>query len=109
MESEPLPQPEPPPVPEAKPEPETAEKYNYVLPVVSLVLGLIGMCAWLFPVWGLPLAVAGLTLGVLGRRSSYPHVATAAIVLCGLGIIASIANLALGADLGIAGPFRLLR
>jgi hypothetical protein len=109
MESEALPQPQPPAADESAPQPENAEKRDYVLPVASLLLGLIGLCAWLLPFWGLPLAVAGLILGVLGRRSSYPNIATAAVVLCGLGIIASIANLALGADLGITGWLSFLR
>lgn len=80
---------------------ETPAEGNYVLAVISLVLGAVSLCAWLLPICGFPVAIIGLIFGVLGRGSTYPHIAAAGFILCGLGLIASIANVAFGAYLGV--------
>lgn len=66
--------------------------------IAALVLGIIGLVAWLFPICGLPVAIVGLILGFIGRRSPARRtMATIGIVLCIIGLVLSIGDIALGA------------
>ncbi|GEM_PF-831555 len=64
--------------------------------IASLVLGLIGLLVWLLPILGVPLTIIGLVLGVYSRTSPKRKLAIAGIVLCIIGLLASITNSALG-------------
>lgn len=75
--------------------------------VASLVLGLIGMVAWFIPLFGLPITIVGLVLGIKGLASSRRGLATAGVVLCIIGLVASIANSAIGAYMGGTGQHPL--
>jgi len=70
--------------------------------VASLVLGLIGLAAWLLPIIGLPVTIIGLVMGAKGRRSR-PGMAGAGIVLSIIGLVLSLINAAYGAYLGATG------
>ena len=71
--------------------------------IVSLALGVLGLAAAAVPLYGFlmsfPLVIAGMVPGVLVLRRSERkrQVATAAVVLCGLGFLAAIFNLLLSA------------
>ncbi|MFZ0544319.1 MAG: hypothetical protein WAM60_02705 [Candidatus Promineifilaceae bacterium] len=69
----------------------------------SLIIGIISLCAWLFPICGLPLAIAGAVLGFLGRDSSKRTMALIGLALSVVAIVLSIINAALGAYLGATG------
>lgn len=62
----------------------------------SLILGIIGMVAWLLPIAGLPVNIVGLALGTRGRRSSARALATWGVVLSSIGLGLSIVNAVLG-------------
>jgi hypothetical protein len=68
--------------------------------VTSLILGLLALIAWFFPIVGVLVAVAGLITGILGVGSAHSGLATAGITLSIIGLVASIANAAIGAYKG---------
>lgn len=79
-------------------------KSNYhVLALASLAIGVINLCAWLFPICGAPLSIAGLILGFLARNSSQRNLAFIGIGLCCLGLVLSVGNALYGAYLGATG------
>jgi hypothetical protein len=69
----------------------------------SLCLGLFGLLAWFLPIIGLPTTITGLVLGIKSVNGPRRGMATAGIVLCIIGLVASIANAAIGAYLGATG------
>ena len=77
--------------------------------IASLVLGIIGLFAWCLPILGLPITIVGLVLGIKAISGPSRGLATAGIVLCILGLVASIANAAIGAYMGATGQHPLLR
>lgn len=61
--------------------------------IISLVLGIFNLCAWLFPICGFPLAIAGVVLGYLGMKSpEQKNLAIAGMALSGLGLLLACAN-----------------
>jgi hypothetical protein len=62
------------------------------LAIASLVVGVINLCAWLLPICGGPLAIAGLVLGYLGLKSSQRNLAIAGMVLSGITLCLAIVN-----------------
>ncbi len=75
--------------------------------IASLVLGILGIFGWCIPIVGLPMAIVGLILGVKDLDSPKRGIAIAGIVLCGIGVVLSIVNGAIGAYLAVTGrhPF----
>ena len=65
--------------------------------IASLVLGILSWCAWLFPICGGLVAVAGIVLGVLGMKSSKKNMAIAGIVIAAIGLILTLINAVAGA------------
>ena len=80
-----------------------ADKNSEYMAIGSLVLGVIVLCAWFVPICGVPLSIAGIVLGYLGRESAQRTMAIIGIILCCLGLIGSIINAAVGAYLGATG------
>lgn len=76
---------------------------NYVMAIISLIAGLISLVAWLLPVCGLPVALTGLILGIVGRDSSRRGMAIAGIVTSIIGLVLVIGSAAFGAYLGATG------
>ena len=74
--------------------------------IASLCLGLLGLVAWLLPIIGLPVTITGLVLGIQSRSGPRKGMATAGIVLCIIGLVASSVNAAIGAYLGATGQLR---
>lgn len=82
-----------------------------VFPVVSLLLGILSIFAWLIPTLGLPITLLGLIIGVQTLRGvGMPNLrrvekgmAVAAVVLCSLGLLATIGNFAYRAYLVVTG------
>jgi len=69
----------------------------------SLVLGIIGLIAWFLPLIGFPVTITGLVLGIKGMKSIKRDKAVAGVVLCIIGLVATIVNSAIGAFLGALG------
>ena len=70
--------------------------------ILGLVLGVIDLFAWLLPICGFPLAIAGLVLGFAGLKSNRRTMAIVAIVLSGIGLIAATGNALIGALLAVS-------
>lgn len=71
--------------------------------IASLVLGIIGMVAWVIPLFGIPTTVVGLVLGIKGLKSQNKGMAVAGVTLSIIGLVASIINMSIGAYMGATG------
>ena len=60
--------------------------------VASLVLGIVSMLAWLYPLAGLPISAVGLGLGIAGRQSSGRGLAIGGIATSAVGLGLSLVN-----------------
>jgi len=65
--------------------------------VASLVLGIVGLLAWLLPVVGLPVTIVGMSFGIIERQSAKRKIAIIGLVFSIVGLCASVGNAALGA------------
>jgi hypothetical protein len=74
----------------------------------SLVLGIIGLVAWVFPLIGLPVTIAGLVFGIKGWKSTKHTLAVAGVVLSIVGLIFTIVNMSIGAYMGATGQHPLV-
>jgi hypothetical protein len=77
--------------------------------VTSLVLGIIGMMAWLLPIIGLPITIVGLVQGIYGMRTTQRGMAIAGMILSIIGLIFTIINATIGAYMGATGQIPWLR
>ena len=73
------------------------------LSIAALVLGLVGLLAWILPIIGLPVGVVGLVLGIVGIKKGARKRAVAGIVLCIISLVLTIANASIGAYMGYKG------
>ena len=71
--------------------------------IASMVLGIVGLVAWLIPLFGAPITIIGLVLGIYGLRSSNRGMATAGVIMCIIGLVATTVNASIGAYLGCTG------
>jgi uncharacterized membrane protein len=71
--------------------------------VTSLVLGIVGMLAWLLPIIGLPVSITGLVFGVRSMNSVNKGMAIAGLTLSIIGVVLSIINASIGAYMGATG------
>lgn len=73
------------------------------LSIASMVLGICGFLAWCIPLFGLPVCVTGLILGILGVGKGSKGMAIAGIIMCSITLILTIINSAIGAYMGATG------
>lgn len=71
--------------------------------IAALVLGIVGLFAWLIPLIGFPVTIVGLILGVLGMKSENRGMAIAGVVLNIIFLVVTIVNSAIGAYMGSTG------
>jgi hypothetical protein len=76
--------------------------------VLSLLFGIFSLGAWIIPLFGIPLAIAGLVFGIKGFAHSRTKAARIGIVLSIIGLVLSAANAAIGAYLGATGQHTLV-
>ncbi|MCB9110712.1 MAG: hypothetical protein H6634_05650 [Anaerolineales bacterium] len=93
------------PSPSQPPSPAPASGGNArVMSIASLVIGVINLCAWFFPICGVPLGIVGIVLGYLGMKDpSQKTMAIIGIALSALGLLAACVNGAIGAYMGLSG------
>ncbi len=72
--------------------------------IAALVIGIVGLLTWCLPILGVPLAIIGIVLGVMGMKSSKRTLAIIGLVLCALSLLAGIVNGVLGAVLAVSDP-----
>jgi hypothetical protein len=66
------------------------ERTNKIFAALSLVLGFFSLIAALIPVCGFVTALAGIGLGIFGRRSASRKLAIVGIAICVFGLIFSV-------------------
>ena len=93
--------PQPPiaPIPSESPLPPSSDGKA----TASLILGICTLFLWLCPLIGLAGAITGLVLGIQSRKRHPGAMATAGIILCVLGGIASLINMVIGIILALTG------
>ena len=91
--------------PEPSSTPSPAPKGNEgTFAAVSLMTGVVSLCAWLIPLCGGPLSIAAIVLGYLALKDpSRKTLAIAGIAMGAIGIIATCINGAVGAYMGFTG------
>lgn len=60
--------------------------------IASLVLGICGLLAWCFPLFGYPINIVGIILGVIGMKKGGRGMAIAGIVCSVIGLVLTIIN-----------------
>ena len=65
----------------------TLQKQTSGKNIAALVLGLIGIFAWLIPIIGLPIGIVGLVMGIMGMKRCGKGMAIAGIVLSVLCLV----------------------
>jgi hypothetical protein len=83
-------------------EPPQQDKKGFA--IAALVLGILSLCAWLFPICGFPIAIAGVILGILGLKSSSRTLAIVGLVLSGLALLLSLCNAVAGGVMSVTNP-----
>ena len=71
--------------------------------IAALVLGIVGMLAWIIPIVGLPIGIIGLIMGILSVTKSGNGMAIAGIVLSIICLVLTIINASIGAYQGYHG------
>ncbi|MFA6099081.1 MAG: hypothetical protein WCV50_06125 [Patescibacteria group bacterium] len=69
----------------------------------GMILGIIGLLAWLLPFIGYPVTIVGLVLSIRGLKSTKQKQAIAGIIMNGIGLVATVVNSVIGAYLGATG------
>jgi len=80
-----------------------------ILAILSLVLGILGLCGWIVPLCGAPIALAAIVLGILGIGSEGKAMAIIGLVMGGLSLVATVVNMAIGAHMAMSGQNPFLR
>ncbi len=75
--------------------------------IAGLVIGIINLCTWWFPICGAPIAIVGIILSALGLKSA-KGMALAGIILSGLGLLLGIGLVIFGNILGSSNIFNTM-
>ncbi|MCD8500930.1 MAG: hypothetical protein LRY71_03685 [Bacillaceae bacterium] len=70
--------------------------------IASLVLGLVGLLAWFIPLFGYPVTITGLVLGIKGKRSKNRGIAIAGITLSTIFLVITVINSILGVIIALS-------
>ncbi len=73
------------------------------LSITSMILGLIGLIAWLLPLVGYPVIIPGLILGIIGKNQGGRTYAITGIILCSITLVLTLINSGLGIYLQVRG------
>ncbi|HIZ55961.1 MAG TPA: zinc-ribbon domain-containing protein [Firmicutes bacterium] len=65
--------------------------------VAAMILGLVGVFAWILPLVGFPVTIVGLILGIISRNSTSRGMAIAGIVLSSIFLVVTLINSVAGA------------
>ena len=65
--------------------------------IASLVLGICGLIAWYNPLFGYPIAIVGIILGIIGKKKGGKRMAIAGIICSAISLVATLANSIAGA------------
>lgn len=71
--------------------------------LLSLILGLVGIIAWIMPIIGFPITIIGLIFGIRSIKLGKKGISIAGIVLCSIFLLATTINAAIGFYKGSSG------
>ncbi len=71
--------------------------------IASMVLGIVGFVAWCIPLFGYPVTITGLVMGILGIKKGGKGMAIAGIITSAITLLLTLINSLLGAYLGATG------
>lgn len=71
--------------------------------IASMVLGIVGFLAWCIPLFGYPVCITGLVLGIVGLNKGGKGMAIAGIIMCSITLLFTVINSAIGAYMGATG------
>lgn len=69
--------------------------------IAGLVLGIASLLAWLLPLLGYPVSIAGIVVGALGKKSEKKNMAIVGLVLSIIGLVLTFGNSAYGVYLAL--------
>ena len=72
------------------------------LSLTSMILGIVGFLAWCIPLFGFPVCLTGLILGIIGIKKGGKGMAIAGIIMCSITLLLTIINSVLGAMLAVS-------
>ena len=82
---------------QAQPYPATAPEPGSGQALAGVILGGIGLIAWLLPLIGYPVSITGLVLSIRGRRSfSRRTMATVGMILCIIALVLTVISSFIG-------------
>lgn len=64
--------------------------------IASFVLGIVGIIAWLLPLFGYPVTIVGLVLGCIARKDKKNGFNLAGIILSSITLALTLGNSILG-------------
>lgn len=64
--------------------------------IAALILGIVNLGSWCIPICGLPLAVAGIIVGIIGLKSTQRTMAIIGLILSVISFFLSIITTILG-------------
>lgn len=70
--------------------------------IASFVLGLVGIIAWLIPLFGYPVTITGLILGCLARKNEKNGFSLAGIILSSIFLALTLINSILGVIIALS-------
>ncbi len=71
--------------------------------IASMVLGICGFIAWLIPLFGYPVTIVGLIMGISGIKKGGMGMAIAGIICSSICLLLTIGNSVLGAMMAMKG------
>lgn len=56
------------------------------MPIASLILGIVGLVAWILPLLGYPINIIGLILGIISNKKEKNKFSKTGIILSAIGL-----------------------
>lgn len=70
--------------------------------IASFVLGLVGIIAWIIPLFGYPVTITGLVLGCLARKNEKNGFSLAGIILSSIFLVITLINSIMGVIMALS-------
>ena len=65
--------------------------------ITSLVLGILSLICWIIPLFGYPISIIGIVMGIKSKDCETKTLALAGLILSIIGLAITVANSAIGA------------
>lgn len=65
--------------------------------IAALVLGIVSLIVWLLPLFGYPVSIIGIIMGIKSKDSNSKTFALVGLILSIIGLAITVANSAIGA------------